>query len=128
MKRIYIRRPLTPPGGVEILCSGITYETMAPPFPLVVEFVELDVRQQRRERAALRVVLAGQQPSLEDRPILFQVVRQLVDRHAIGTRCALIADHAFIRTLVALARNAPCLAHPQKKNPDAQASGFFIHA
>ena len=98
---------------------------MAPPFPLAAEFVELDVRQQRRERAALRVVLAGQQPSLEDRPILFQVVRQLVDRHAIGTRCALIADHAFIRTLVA--RNAPCLAHPQK-NPDAQASGFFIHA
>ncbi|MNQ98484.1 hypothetical protein D3C85_1141770 [compost metagenome] len=47
----------------------------------------------------LRVVFAGQQPSLEDRPILFHVARQLVDRHAIGTRCALVADHALIRTL-----------------------------
>ncbi|MNJ56854.1 hypothetical protein D3C77_524180 [compost metagenome] len=47
----------------------------------------------------LRVVLTGQQPSLEDRPILLHVVRQLVDRHAIGTRCALVADHSLIRTL-----------------------------
>ncbi|MNM54654.1 hypothetical protein D3C81_657810 [compost metagenome] len=47
----------------------------------------------------LRLVLAGQQPSLEDRPILFHVACQLVDRHAIGTRCALVADYALIRTL-----------------------------
>ncbi|MNP12893.1 hypothetical protein D3C76_1051470 [compost metagenome] len=46
----------------------------------------------------LRVILAGQQPSLEDRPILFHVARQFVDRHAIGTRRALVADYALIRT------------------------------
>ncbi len=46
----------------------------------------------------LRVIHAGQQPSLESRPILFRVVRQLIDRHAIGTRCALVADHTLIRT------------------------------
>ena len=46
----------------------------------------------------LRVILAGQQPHLEGRPILFHVVRQVVDRHAIGTRCALVADHTLIRT------------------------------
>lgn len=47
----------------------------------------------------LRVILASQQPSLEDRPILFHVARQVVDRHAIGTRRALVADYALIRTL-----------------------------
>ncbi|MNO19197.1 hypothetical protein D3C76_89250 [compost metagenome] len=46
----------------------------------------------------LRVILAGQQPSLEGRPILFHVARQLGDRHAIGTRCTLVADYAMIRT------------------------------
>ncbi|MNF81553.1 hypothetical protein D3C84_638300 [compost metagenome] len=46
----------------------------------------------------LRVIFAGQQSVLENRPILFHVVCQLVDRHAIGTRCALVADHALIRT------------------------------
>lgn len=47
----------------------------------------------------LRVILTGQQPCLEDRPILFHVVCLLPDRHAIGTRRALVADHALIRTL-----------------------------
>ena len=47
----------------------------------------------------LRVILVGQQPSLESRPILFHIARQLVDRHAIGTRCTLVADYALIRTL-----------------------------
>ncbi|MNV42734.1 hypothetical protein D3C71_1344190 [compost metagenome] len=47
----------------------------------------------------LRVIFANQQPGLEDRPILFHVACQLVDRHAIGTRCALVADYALIRTL-----------------------------
>ena len=41
-----------------------------------------------------------QQPDLEGRPILFHVTRQLVDRHAIGTRCALVADHALDTTPV----------------------------
>jgi hypothetical protein len=47
----------------------------------------------------LRVMLTGQQPSLEARPILFHVACQLVDRHAIGTRYVFVADHALIRTL-----------------------------
>lgn len=41
----------------------------------------------------LRMILIDQQPSLEDRPILFYIACKLIDRHAIGTRGALVADH-----------------------------------
>ncbi|MNR27308.1 hypothetical protein D3C85_1445750 [compost metagenome] len=47
----------------------------------------------------LRLVLTGQQSSFEDWPILFHVACQFGDRHAIGTRRSLVADHALIRTL-----------------------------
>ncbi|MNL45027.1 hypothetical protein D3C87_1676420 [compost metagenome] len=46
----------------------------------------------------LRLVLTGQQSSFEDWPILFHVACQFGDRHAIGTRRALVTDHALIRT------------------------------
>src|SRR5689334_8455666 len=43
-----------PAAYVNVRIVGITHETMTPPCQLLVELVEQDVRQQRRERAALR--------------------------------------------------------------------------
>jgi len=39
---------------INVRVIGIAHEAMASPFQLTVEFIEQDVRQQRRERAALR--------------------------------------------------------------------------
>ncbi|VVP51968.1 hypothetical protein PS880_05417 [Pseudomonas fluorescens] len=39
---------------INVRIIGIAHETMAPPLQFAVEFVEQNVRQQRRERAALR--------------------------------------------------------------------------
>ncbi|MNR02526.1 hypothetical protein D3C85_1183810 [compost metagenome] len=39
---------------INVRVIGITHEAVAPPLQLAIEFVEQDVRQQRRERAALR--------------------------------------------------------------------------
>ena len=47
----------------------------------------------------LGMVFTCQQPDLQDGPILFHVACQVGDRHAIGTRRPLVADHALIRTL-----------------------------
>ncbi|MNP35358.1 hypothetical protein D3C76_1286860 [compost metagenome] len=47
----------------------------------------------------LGMVLTGQQPGLEGWPILFHVASQVGNRHAIGTRRSLVADHALIRAL-----------------------------
>ena len=53
------------------------------------------------------MVLTGQQPGFEDRPILIHVARQVSDRHAIGTRRPLVADHTLIRTLEVGRRKHP---------------------
>lgn len=82
--------------------EGITHEAMTPPFQLAVEFVEQDVRQQRRERAALRRPFL---PSAGD-----------PTRHLTGLEVPPDqSEHAFIYDLARHVRHQEIVVDPVKE-------------